>query len=65
MKTREWRGSLGDKALLQVGIFYVEKESDRDYDSRVFGRFGDPAVEGDVTEWMLLKMAVEGDSEEE
>jgi hypothetical protein len=65
MKTFEWGGSLGDKPLLQVGIFYVEKESDSDDDSRVFGRFGDPAVEGDVTEWMLLEWDSQRKSEEE
>ena len=58
-------GSFNGKPLLQVGFFYVERETDDDDDLRAFGRFGNPDIEGDVTEWMLLDMAVEGDSEEE
>ena len=64
-KKREWRGSLGGKPLLQVGIFYVERESEDDDDLRALGRFGDPDVDGDVTEWMLLDMDFAEDGEEQ
>ena len=63
-KKGKWGGSLDGKHLIQVGTFYVSDESDDGVILRAFGRFGDPNVEGDVTEWMLLDMAVEGDSEE-
>ena len=52
------------KPFLQVGMFCVEEESDGDVYLRFCGRFGDPDVEGDVTERMLLKMEFEEDSEE-
>ena len=61
----EWSGSLDGRALLQVGMFHVERESDDDVNLRFFGRFGDPDVEGDVTEWMLLKIVASEDDEEE
>ena len=59
----EWGGSLEGKPLLQVGIFHVEKESDDDVILRFFGRFGNPDIEGDVTEWMQVKIVSgEGDN---
>ena len=61
----DWSGSLDGEPLLQVGMFHVEQGSDDDVDLRFFGRFGDPDVEGDVTEWMLLKIVASGDGEEE
>lgn len=59
----EWGGSLEGKPLLQVGIFHVEKESDDDVILRFFGRFGNPDIEGDVTEWMQLKIVSGGDDD--
>ncbi|KAG0654159.1 hypothetical protein C6P46_001870 [Rhodotorula mucilaginosa] len=59
----EWGGSLDGKPLLQVGIFHVEKESDDDVVLRFFGRFGNPGIEGDVTEWMQLKVVSGGDDD--
>ena len=64
-KKGEWSGSLNGKPILQVGVFRVEEESDDNVNLRLFGRFGDPDVEGDVTDWMLLKMGLEEDSKEE
>ena len=61
----EWSGSLDGKPLLQVGIFHVEKKSADDLNLRFFGRFGNPDIEGDVTEWMLLKIATHEDDKEE
>ena len=58
-------GSVDGKPLLQIGMFHVEKESDDDVNLRLFGRFGDPDVEGDVTEWTLLKIVASEDDEEE
>ncbi|GAA5866970.1 hypothetical protein JCM3774_003739 [Rhodotorula dairenensis] len=58
----EWRGSLGDKPLLQVGAFFVEKEMDDDDEMRLFGRFGSPDIDGDVTEWMLLRLVSADDA---
>ncbi|KWU43167.1 hypothetical protein RHOSPDRAFT_35306 [Rhodotorula sp. JG-1b] len=59
----EWGGSLEGKPLLQVGIFHVEKESDDDVILRFFGRFGNPDIEGDVTQWMQVKIVSgEGDN---
>ncbi|GAA5988650.1 hypothetical protein JCM10908_003659 [Rhodotorula pacifica] len=58
-KNSEWSGSLVDKPLLQVGLFFVDKETDNDQGLLFFGRFGDPDVEGDVTEGMLLSILPE------
>jgi hypothetical protein len=62
--TNSCKGSFDGKPLLQFGMFRVE-ESDDDVNLRFFGRFGDPDVEGDVTEWMLLKIVASEDDEEE
>ncbi|GAA5967778.1 hypothetical protein JCM8115_006443 [Rhodotorula mucilaginosa] len=58
------KGSFDGKPLLQFGMFRVE-ESDDDVNLRFFGRFGDPDIEGDVTEWMLLKIVASEDDEEQ